>query len=375
MKNLDRYTKILQEKKSTFQLRSLRTIEKYSARYVWIKGQKLLNFSSNDYLGLADQISTNQGIHGSGASPLVSGHHAIHQQLEDLLSQWKHQENSILLPAGYMANLAAVSTLAQKDSLIFYDKLCHASLIDGMLLSGAKFKAFRHLDYAHLEELLENARDVESKIILTDSVFSMDGDLADLKKLSEISKRLNALLIVDEAHGTGVYGETGAGLAQAQNIEKDIDVITSTFSKALGTQGGSISANTTLIDYLINHARAYIFSTSLSPTLCQATIQNILKLQESALRQKLWQNIDYFKKLAKAANLNLVGDGPIQPIIVGSSEKALQLHQQLLEQEIFMPPIRFPAVAQNSARLRLTLTAAHEHRDIEQVIESINKVF
>lgn len=234
------------------QYRILKTISQNNGREINFGQKTYLNFSSNDYLGLAQPIQTISAQSGAGAAALVSGNQSIHDELSKIISDWKQKERTLLFPSGFQANVAAVTGLTDKETLILYDKLSHASLIDGILLSGAKAFSYLHLNYQNLETKLEKFKDYPKKIIVTDSIFSMDGDAADLKKLVQLKKKYNALLIVDEAHGVGAYGATGAGLCEEQNVSQDVDVIVTTFSKAVGAQGGSISASHEIIDYLIN---------------------------------------------------------------------------------------------------------------------------
>jgi len=362
---------ILQEQD---QYRALKTISQNSGREIAFGQKRYLNFSSNDYLGLGHQVQNIKAHSGAGAAALVSGNQSVHDELSEIISIWKQKEKTILFPSGYQANVAAVTGLADKETLILYDKLSHASLIDGILLSGAKAFSFLHLDYQNLEAKLEKFKDYSKKIIITDSVFSMDGDQADLKKLGELKKKYNALLIVDEAHGIGVYGESGAGLCQAQNVSKEIDVIVTTFSKAIGVQGGSISASHETIDYLINFSRPYIFSTALSPLLVQAVKNNIETIQSTQgikLKNKLFENINFLKKQAQIIKLKLISHHAIQPLVIGSSADAKNIYERLLNQGLFIPLIRYPAVAKDQARLRMTLTSDHTFEDIDKAIQAL----
>jgi 8-amino-7-oxononanoate synthase len=336
-------------------------------------GQKTyLNFSSNDYLGLSQLIQNISAQSGAGAAALVSGNQNVHDQLAKMISNWKKKEKTLLFPSGYQANVAAVTGIADKNTIILYDKLSHASLIDGILLSGAKAFSFLHSDYQNLETKLKKFKDYSKKIIVTDSVFSMDGDQADLKKLVEMKKKYNTLLIVDEAHGVGIYGESGSGLCNTQNVSKEVDVIVSTFSKAIGVQGGSISASHEVINYLINSSRPYIFSTALSPLIVEAVRNNINKIQSAEglkLKNKLLNNINYFQDRAQKISLKLVSNHAIQPLVIGSSAEAKKIYGQLLNQGLFIPLIRYPAVAKDQARLRMTLTSAHTIEDMEKALQ------
>jgi len=358
------------------QYRVLKTISQNNGREITFGQKTYLNFSSNDYLGLAQPTQTISAQSGAGAAALVSGNQSVHEELSKLISNWKKKERTLLFPSGYQANVAAVTGLADKDTLILYDKLSHASLIDGILLSGAKAFSFLHLDYQNLETKLEKFKNYARKVIVTDSVFSMDGDHANLRKMVELKKKYNALLVVDEAHGVGVYGESGAGLCEEQNVSKDIDVIVTTFSKAIGVQGGSVSASNEIIDYLINFSRPYIFSTAVSPLIVQAVKNNIEIIQSKEgliLKNKLINNINYFYQKAKEIKLNLISQSAIQPLVIGSAAEAKNIYEIMLNNEIFIPLIRYPAVAKDKARLRLSFTAEHKVEDIDRLVLFLKK--
>jgi 8-amino-7-oxononanoate synthase len=356
------------------QYRILKTISQNNGREINFGQKTYLNFSSNDYLGLAQPIQTISAQSGAGAAALVSGNQSIHDELSKIISDWKQKERTLLFPSGFQANVAAVTGLADKETLILYDKLSHASLIDGILLSGAKAFSYLHLNYQNLETKLEKFKDYPKKIIVTDSIFSMDGDAADLKKLVQLKKKYNALLIVDEAHGVGAYGATGAGLCEEQNVSQDVDVIVTTFSKAVGAQGGSISASHEIIDYLINFSRPYIFSTTLSPLLVLAVKNNIEIIRSDRglkLKNKLKSNINYFCQKAEEIGLKLISQSAIQPLVIGSATEAKKAYEILLNKGIFIPLIRYPAVPKDSARLRLSLTAQHTEEDILKLVAAL----
>ncbi len=356
------------------QYRILKTISQNNGREINFGQKTYLNFSSNDYLGLAQPIQTISAQSGAGAAALVSGNQSIHDELSKIISDWKQKERTLLFPSGFQANVAAVTGLTDKETLILYDKLSHASLIDGILLSGAKAFSYLHLNYQNLETKLEKFKDYPKKIIVTDSIFSMDGDAADLKKLVQLKKKYNALLIVDEAHGVGAYGATGAGLCEEQNVSQDVDVIVTTFSKAVGAQGGSISASHEIIDYLINFSRPYIFSTTLSPLLVLAVKNNIEIIRSDRglkLKNKLKSNINYFCQKAEEIGLKLISQSAIQPLVIGSATEAKKAYEILLNKGIFIPLIRYPAVPKDSARLRLSLTAQHTEEDILKLVAAL----
>jgi len=348
----------------------------------------LINFAGNDYLALnqhpdlsraaIDAIETH-GV-GAGASRLISGHHSIHQALEQRFARFKHAESALAFPTGYMANLAVLTTLAGPGDLICIDKLCHASLIDAARSSGATMRVFAHRVYNHkLPRLLadhhragqksDNANSQQGdsteraprRLIVTDSVFSMDGDTADLVALCDLAERYDAMLVVDEAHATGILGETGAGLCELQGVSERVDVVVSTASKALGGLGGIVTARHVLIDTLINFARPFIYTTAM-PAASAAVINAALDVvfdepqrrrRVLKLATELRQRLESMGLQTPQTNVNT----PIVPILVGSPTAALELSQALIEHGIYAPAIRPPTVASGASRVRLTLRA------------------
>ncbi len=288
-------------------------------------------------------------------------------ELEATLARFKNTEAAIVLPTGYMANLAAVRLLAGPEDVILLDKLNHASIIDAATSAGSQTRVFPHRNYAKLESLLQRYPHARRRIIVTDTVFSMDGDMADLPELVRLKHKYDALLIVDEAHATGVLGPAGRGVAELQNVEGDIDITVGTLSKALGGIGGFIAGPHLLIDALVNLARPFIFTTGLPPASCAATIRAIEIVRDEPWRRQ--------RALALAASLrdNLTeagfncGDSQTQivPVIVGPASRAVELSNRLLTQGFFAPAIRPPAVPPNASRLRISVTAAHTDQDID----------
>ncbi|MBL7003638.1 MAG: 8-amino-7-oxononanoate synthase [Gammaproteobacteria bacterium] len=344
-----------------------------------INGKKVLSFNSNDYLGLANHpklsealcLASKQSGVGSGSAHLVSGHHHYHQQLEQDLAAKTGYPRALLFSTGYMANLAIASLVTRHDSII-QDKLNHASLIDAAQLSGAQFKRYRHNDLKHCETQLQNAQG--DKLLMTDAVFSMDGNEADLSVLSQICSDNNADLMIDDAHGFGVLGDSGAGSAeQAQLSPSQLPIYMATLGKAIGSFGAFVAASDTIIEALINFARPYIFTTAMPPAIAAATSASIKLLnEESWRREKLQQNIQYFRERATAKNLPLMqSKTAIQPILLGDNKKAVDASQQLLNNGILVSAIRPPTVPPGSARLRITLCAEHSLQQIDQLIDAI----
>ncbi len=362
-----------------------------SARVVRRNGQALINFAGNDYLGLAterrlvDAVSHAARTHGvgSGASRLITGHLNVHQTVEQRLATFKHAQAALILPTGYMANLAAVSALVGPDDLVCIDQRNHASLIDAARLSGATVRSFGHRQYEKLDRLLTRAkvdrRPPRRKLILTDSVFSMDGDCADLQALVQLRDRHEAILMLDEAHATGVLGPDGAGLAEQVGATASIDVTVSTASKALGGLGGVVTGSFLIIDALINFARPAIYTTAPPPTQL-AAIDAALDIIAAEPSRR-----DRLAALSTGLRHRLAAMGwsvppthgpvtPIVPIITGSAESAVQAAEQLRRAGILAPAVRPPTVPPGSSRVRISLRCDHTDADIDQLLEALASI-
>lgn len=365
--------------------RNLRTLAASCGSQVEWRGHLLLNFSSNDYLGLSasDELKTamteavaRYGV-GSGASRLVCGNHPAHEELEATLAAFKGTEAALTFSSGYATALGTIPALCGTGDILILDKLCHASLIDAAKLSGATIRVFPHNHLEKLERLLTGAREVgdakKRVLIVTESIFSMDGDAAPLPEIVELKEKYDAWLLVDEAHAVGVLGPQGRGLIAALGLEKRVELQMGTLSKALGVSGGYLAARRSVIDLLINKARSLIYSTAPPPALAWTASESI-KLVQSAvgdgLREKLMVN--------KQGLLALLGDkmrtdlpAAIMPIMIGDESAAMRTSAALLEAGYLIPAIRYPTVARGAARLRLTLSAAHETRQIEGLVASL----
>ncbi len=330
--------------------------------------ENLINFSSNNYLGKS---------FGSGSSRLVSGNTQEYIKLEKLIAKWKKTEAALVFPTGYMANLGAISALMQKGDLIIIDKLNHASIIDGCYLSGADLRVYKHKDLKSLEKILKSTKNkYRNKLIITESVFSMDGDIAPLKEIASLAKKYGAWTYVDEAHAVGIFGKTGAGVCEQLGLENTIDIKMGTLSKAIGSIGGYIAGSELLIDFLINKARSFIYTTALPPDVIIKTAQNIkIIISGNTQRKKLWENINYFYELAIKYKLNIQKpESAILPIIIGSEEKALKASKLLLKKGFLLPAIRYPTVAKGRARLRCTITAEHSENDLQSLLASLKNI-
>ena len=357
-------------------LRQLPTIKNAKSRWMTYNGRQLLNLASNDYLGFAESPLLAQAAKAaitsygtsSGASRLVTGNNELFTQLEQELAKFKQQEAALVFNSGYTANLCIISAVANRNTLVFSDRLNHASIIDGIKLSGAKHIRYRHNDMKHLDSLLEKHRGVSDKLLVSDSVFSMDGDLADLCQLVELSKKHNCMLMVDEAHATGIFGH-GRGLAHALGVEKEIDLHMGTFSKALGSFGGYVAGSRKLIDYLINTGRALIYTTGLPPATIAANLAAIRLLRnDSTAGSKL---CDQASALCTTLNQNGINtgasDSPIIPVILNDNERTLQAQKNLIAQGIYVGAIRPPTVPVNTARLRIALRADLTTTELQQL--------
>jgi 8-amino-7-oxononanoate synthase len=371
--------------------RHLREITETQGPEVEIGGRRLINFSSNDYLGLANDprlreaatAAINEFGVGAGASRLITGTLSPHLRLERALAKWKGTEAALCFSSGYAAALGTIPALVGKNDVIVLDKLCHASLIDGAKLSGAMLRIFPHNHLGKLESHLEWARHKHPDkrvLIITESVFSMDGDRAPLRELVALKKRFGALLMLDEAHAVGVIGLNGRGLAAAQNLDHDVDVQMGTLSKALGASGGYICGSRTLVDWLINRSRSFIYSTAPPPAVAAAALAAVDFLSSPAgedRRLLLWDKIKLMQELLPRTGLNEEHAAPssaIFPWIVGNELAALNLSAALQREGFLVPAIRYPTVAKGSARVRITVTATHESAQIRALCDTIKRL-
>ncbi len=359
----------LEERRQCGLYRARRRIRSAQGPHIRIGSRDYLNFSSNDYLNLAADPRLVRAARsaarrfgcGAGASPLVSGYLSPLRALERALAEWEQTEASLVFSSGFAANLALVSSLAGREDAIFSDELNHASLIDGSRLSRARVLVYRHRDANHLDDLLKREK-ARRRIIVSDSVFSMDGDLAPLPELYDLVRRHDAILLLDEAHATGLLGANGRGVAEVMPPPADLDpdcvIRVGTLSKALGAQGGFVSGSRRLIDWLVNVARPYIFSTALTPASAAAARCAVAVVQAEPWRR---QHV-----LALSARLG--GGVPIVPIVVGTAQNALRLSARLRRRGLFVPAIRPPSVPEGTARLRISLSAGHKMEDVEQLL-------
>lgn len=378
----NRYAKALALRQEESQFRSPRTYTPIDATHVIHESSTYLMMASNNYLGLthhphvkerASQAIQQYGT-GSGGARLTSGSFPLFQELETRLAQWKECEKALTFTAGFMANLGTISALAHKGDIIFSDELNHASLIDGCRLSGAKVQVYPHKDVQALEPLLAESKHYGMRFIITDGVFSMDGDIAPLPELLELAELYDALLIVDDAHATGVIGE-GRGTAHHFHCESPRIITTGTMSKALGSIGGYVCGSNTVIDYIINHSRPFIFATALSPADIGASLGALEVLaQEPMVYQNLRSNTEYMHKALQSLGIPSSDETPIFPIIIGSNEDTLEASHLCEQEGIILSAIRPPTVPINTGRLRLTVTASHTEAELHKVIQVLQRL-
>lgn len=387
----DFITAALNQRRSDGLLRSRQVVDSASGPIIEVAGQHYLNFSSNDYLAMrrsavvaqawVDGISEFGG--GSGASPLVTGYTNAHQALEEHLASSLQRDKVLLFNSGFAANQAVCQALFAHNTqrhrdVILADKLMHASFIEGAQASNAKLTRFRHNDLNHLQALLasqssENKTDV---LVATEGVFSMDGDQAPLAAITDICTNANAWLMVDDAHGFGALGDNGLGVVDTQNLsQSDAPILMATFGKAVGTAGAFVAGSEDFIDYLINFARHYIYSTAMPAAQAYATLVSLQSKESATRRQVLRQRIEQFKTLTQAAGIGVMpSDTAIQPIVVGEAEQTVKISEKLKSLGLWVTAIRYPTVPKNSDRLRITLSAGHDEKDIQALVDALQMI-
>lgn len=366
-------------------LRQRRTVCRRAGGWCEVDGQQLVDFASNDYLGLshdprvveaARRAAVESGA-GSGASPLVAGRSVWHERLERRLAQFEGQESAILFPSGYAANVGTITSLVERDDAIFSDSLNHASLIDGCRLSGAAVHVYNHHALLSLEGRLAAARSARRRLIVTDGIFSMDGVHAPLRELCALARRYDARVLVDEAHATGVFGPLGRGTAELLDVEASVAVRVGTLSKAIGSVGGFVCGSRTLVDWLWNRARPQIFSTAAPPSACAAACAGLEIIEsEPRRRAKLFLLSQRLRDGIRELGLETVpgGSGPIVPVILNDAPLAVRVAEGLEQQGFLVGVMRPPSVPRDSARLRITVSAVHEPQMIDGVLAALKNV-
>lgn len=375
----------IEQLKEQGQYRNLHVTEKAEETWLIRNEKRMLNLASNNYLGLAGDerlkeaaiVCTKKYGTGATASRLVVGNYPLYEEVERSICDWKGTEKALIVNSGYTANVGGISSLVGRHDIVFSDKLNHASIVDGVTLSGAEHKRYRHNDLEHLEKMLRMTSSAKRKLIVTDTVFSMDGDTANLQALVQLKERYGALLMVDEAHASGIFGKDGAGLS---HIEKDIankiDIHMGTFSKALGCYGAYLTGNSTCIEYLQNMMRGFIFTTALPPGTLGAIKKAIeIVREDNERRERLIENGAYFRTHLREAGFD-IGDSSthIVPIIVGSNENAMRFSRELQEIGIAAIAIRPPTVPVNSSRIRFAVTSQHTRADLKWATQHIIRI-
>jgi 8-amino-7-oxononanoate synthase len=373
----------LAERHTQALFRQRQVIEEATGTLIQVAGQHYINFSSNDYLGMRQSMPVMQGWidgiskygGGSGASPLVTGYTSAHQALEEYLAEALGREKVVLFNSGFAANQAVCQALfkdarGRKDAIVA-DKLIHASFIDGALATEADLLRFRHNDLSHLQQHLSKVQG--NILVATEGVFSMDGDQAPLSDIQATVAMHQAWLMVDDAHGFGVLGETGMGSCELFKLgQQKVPILMATFGKAVGTAGAFVAGSADFIDYLINFARHYIYSTAMPPAQAVATLASVKAIRLAEKRQQLSHNIQHFKQLASSAGIPLMpSDSPIQPVLIGDASAALAASEKLKTLGIWVSAIRSPTVPKGTDRLRLTLTADHQSADIVALVDAL----
>lgn len=365
--------------------KNIKTLASPQGAWLEIDGQQVLNFCSNNYLGFAadERIKTavieavkRYGI-GPGAVRPIAGTMTIHDELEAELASFKGVEAALVLQSGFMANLAAIPSLVGKGDYIVSDELNHASIIDGARLSRAKIKVYPHNDMESLERILEELTAVEGRVlVVSDGVFSMDGDIALLPEIVELAEKYGAISFVDDAHGEGVLGQAGRGIVHHFDLAGKVDVEVGTFSKALGVMGGCVCGSKELIEYLKQKSRPFTFSSALTVADTAATLAAIRILNDDdQLVKKLWSNAQYFKKgLTELGFDTGLSETPITPVMIGDAAKALHFSKELLNENVFAQSIGFPLVAMGKARIRAMISATHSLKDLDYALNAFKKV-
>jgi len=383
-------TAILDELRAKGTHFKLRVLDDQQAPVCHYDGKEVINLASNNYLGLANHpkmieaslaATRTLGV-GSGAVRTIAGTMRIHMELEEKIARFKNVEACVVFQSGFAANAGTVSAILGKEDFILSDELNHASIIDGARLSRAKIKVFRHKDVAHCEELLrEVANEQGRKLVITDGVFSMDGDIGPVDKLAALAEKYGAIMMVDDAHASGVLGRNGRGSIDHFGVHGRVDVQVGTLSKAIGALGGYVCGTRDLIDYLYHRARPFLFSTSHPPSVAASCIAAFDILEQEPERiERLWENTRYFQSELKRAGFNIGGvntpatETPITPVIVGEGRAAMEFSRALFEEGVMGTGIAFPTVPEGKARIRLILTSEHTRAQLDRALETLQRV-
>lgn len=365
-------------------LRRLNPVSRRKGGYIYFGKDRYADFSSNDYLGLSGHPKLIEAAKdaaerfgtSSSASRLLTGDTDMHHELEENMAKFKNKESALVFNTGYQANVGILAALYDKKDIIFSDKLNHASILDGIVLSGARLSRFLHNDVGHLESLLKKERPAyRNALIVTESVFSMDGDTPDLKALADLRDRYDCRILVDEAHATGIYGPNGSGMVEELGLSGRVDLVMGTFSKALGGFGAYLAGPEKIMEYLINRCRSFIYSTSLPPSVVAGNLASLELIRlEPYRREKLLNNAKYFRESLKNSGLDVRGSSQIVPLVAGENRKAVTTAKTLQGKGYWVMPIRPPTVPAGEARLRFSLTYDHDMNLLERLIGDISNV-
>ncbi len=384
MAKLDFVKQSLNEVKDSGLYNTIRTLEGENGSWVNIEGKKLLNLSCNNYLGLANHPEMKKAAKaaidkygvGAGAVRSIAGTMDIHTNLEKALAKFKGREACLVFQGGFMANLAVIPAIIRKTDVIFSDELNHASVIDGCRLTKAQITRYKHNDMTDLEKKIKENSQFERKFIITDGVFSMDGDIANLKTIAELGDKYNCVIIVDDAHGEGVLGHGGRGVVNHLKLGERIDIEVGTLSKAFGCAGGFVASNKNVIDWLRQRGRPFLFSNALSPAEAGGCLKAIELLEQSEeLVNKLWDNSKFFKSSLKEAGFDIgISQTPITPVMLGEAATAHGMSKRLYEEGIFAMALGYPTVPKGKARIRVMLSAGHSKEDLQFAIDKFMSI-
>jgi 8-amino-7-oxononanoate synthase len=377
----DRLSETLEEFRKKGNYRTLKYIKPVSATRIIYNSKECINLCSNSYLSLhthpdiveAARKATSEYGSGTCSSRSVSGSIDLYKILEKEIAQYKGYKKGLIFSNGYMANIGIISTLIGKDDVIFSDELNHSSLIDSMRLSRAKKVIYRHRDVNHLERKLKKERAKGKRFIVTESIFSMDGDIAPLKDIFQLKEKYGVLIILDDAHGTGVFGEKGRGIEELYGLSGSMDVHMATFGKALGSFGAFVLSDKVVLEYLVNRARTFMYTTALPASSLAASVAALRLIKKNtSFKDELWRNIDYMRDNLTGIGFDLKDSaGPIIPIVVGEDKKTLAMQNQLLKKGLFLQAIRPPTVPEGTSRLRLTVVRGLTKDDMDYAIEAL----
>ncbi|MCM8787341.1 MAG: 8-amino-7-oxononanoate synthase [Candidatus Omnitrophica bacterium] len=376
---MEKLERLLEEQIKLNRYRTLLSIQNQRDGFIYIENKKYVDFSSNDYLGLSQHpaikkaavVAIKKFKNSTCSSRLLSGNLELFNMLEERMANFKKKEAGLVFNSGYQANVGIISCLCSRDDVIFSDKLNHASIIDGIILSGAKFFRFRHNDIGHLEDLLKKERyKFKNSLIIVETIFSMDGDKAPLKQLVKLKEKYNSILMVDEAHATGIFGKNGSGVVEEEDVSEKVDIIMGTFSKALGCFGAYVACSKKFKEYFVNFCRSFIYSTALPPSIINSCLESLVIVKKEPHRRKrLLENASYLHKKLKNTGFNAIGCSQIVPVIIGEEKETINLSIKLKENGFWVPAIRPPTVLKGSCRLRFSLNYYHTKDILDKLID------